>query len=96
MGCYTCAGGDHSARGFRSTASSLLNEEGAFEGDVMEETAAERLERHQAKRSKANCDPPANGRKIVKRTAERPGQAVTAFPNKSSSCNRNGDTVSAA
>jgi hypothetical protein len=47
MGCDTCAGGDHCARGFRSTASSLLNEEGAFEGDVMEETAAEWLERHQ-------------------------------------------------
>jgi hypothetical protein len=40
MGCDTCAGGDHCARGFRSTASGLLNEEGAFEGDVMEETLA--------------------------------------------------------
>jgi hypothetical protein len=36
----TCAGGDHCARGFRSTASSLLNEEGAFERDAMEETLA--------------------------------------------------------
>jgi hypothetical protein len=47
MGCHTRAGGDHCARGFRSTASSLLNEDGAFEGDVMKESAAERLERHQ-------------------------------------------------
>ena len=36
MGCDTGPGGDHCAHGFRSTASTLLNEEGAFDGDVVE------------------------------------------------------------
>ena len=35
MGCDTGPGGDHCADGFRSTASTLLNEEGAFDGDVV-------------------------------------------------------------
>jgi integrase len=36
MGYDTGPGGDHCAHGFRSTASTLLNEEGAFDGDVVE------------------------------------------------------------
>lgn len=36
MGYDTGPGGDHCAHGFRSTASTLLNEEGAFNGDVVE------------------------------------------------------------
>jgi hypothetical protein len=36
LGCDTGPGGDHCAHGFRSTASTLLNEEGAFVGDVVE------------------------------------------------------------
>jgi hypothetical protein len=36
MGRDTGSGGDHCAHGFRSTASTLLNEEGAFDDDVME------------------------------------------------------------
>ncbi len=36
MGCDTGPGGDHCADGFRSTASTRLNEEGAFDGDVVE------------------------------------------------------------
>lgn len=36
MGCDTGPGGDHYAHGLRSTASTLLNEEGAFDGDEME------------------------------------------------------------
>jgi hypothetical protein len=36
MGCDTGPGGDHRAHGFRSTASTLLNEEGAFDGHVVE------------------------------------------------------------
>ena len=35
MGYDTGPGGDHCAHGFRSTASTLLNEEGAFDGDVV-------------------------------------------------------------
>jgi hypothetical protein len=36
MGYETGLGGDHCAHGFRATASTLLNEEGAFDGDVVE------------------------------------------------------------
>ena len=36
MGYDTGPGGDHGAHGFRSTASTLRNEEGAFDGDVVE------------------------------------------------------------
>jgi hypothetical protein len=36
MSCDTGVGGDHRAHGFRSTASILLNEEGAFDGDAVE------------------------------------------------------------
>jgi hypothetical protein len=36
MGHETGPGGDHCAHGFRATASTLLNEEGAFDGDVVE------------------------------------------------------------
>ena len=36
MGCDTGPGGGHRAHGFRSTASTLLNEEGAFDGHVVE------------------------------------------------------------
>lgn len=36
MGRDTGSGGNHCAHGFRSTASTLLNEEGTFDGDVME------------------------------------------------------------
>jgi hypothetical protein len=36
LGRDTCPGGDHCAHGFRSTASSLLNEEGVFDSGVME------------------------------------------------------------
>src|SRR5882724_2189119 len=36
MGCDTGTGCDHCAHGLRSTASTLLNEEGAFDGDIVE------------------------------------------------------------
>jgi hypothetical protein len=36
MGCDTSPGDDHCAHGLRSTAFTLLNEEGAFDGDVAE------------------------------------------------------------
>ena len=36
LGYDTGPGGDHCAHGFRATASTLLNEEGAFDGDVVE------------------------------------------------------------
>ncbi len=40
MGYDDRSGGDHCAHGFRSTASTLLNEEGAFDGDVVESQLA--------------------------------------------------------
>ncbi|MCA6111158.1 hypothetical protein [Bradyrhizobium cenepequi] len=36
MGHDSGPGSDHCAHGFRSTASTLFNEEGAFNGDVVE------------------------------------------------------------
>ncbi|WP_147413636.1 hypothetical protein [Pseudorhodoplanes sinuspersici] len=44
MGYDTRPGGDHCAHGFRSTASTLLNEEGAFDGDVVEAQLAHEME----------------------------------------------------
>ncbi len=44
MGYATGPGGDHCAHGFRSTASTLLNEEGAFDGDVVEAQLAHHTE----------------------------------------------------
>jgi len=45
MGYDTGPGGDHCAHGFRSTASTLLNEEGAFDGDVVEAQLAHDTEK---------------------------------------------------
>ena len=45
MGCDTGPGGDHCAHGFRSTASTLLNKEGAFDGDVVEAQLAHDTEK---------------------------------------------------
>jgi hypothetical protein len=45
MGCDTGPGGDHCAHGIRSTASTMLNEEGAFDGDVMEAQLAHDTEK---------------------------------------------------
>jgi integrase len=50
MGCYTGPGGDHCAHGFRSTASTLLNEEGAFDGDVVEAQLAHDTEEKKRRR----------------------------------------------
>jgi hypothetical protein len=59
---------------------------------TMKEAAAEWLERHQD--GKAKHDPTAEGSRSV--PPARPGQAVTAFSNKSSSCSGNGDTLSSS
>jgi hypothetical protein len=45
MGCDTAPSGDHCAHGFRSTASPLLNEEGAFDGDVVKAQLAHDAEK---------------------------------------------------
>jgi hypothetical protein len=45
VGCNTGPGGDYCAHGLRSTASTLLNEEGAFDGDVVEVQTAHDTEK---------------------------------------------------
>ena len=50
MGYATGPGGDHCAHGFRSTASTLLNEEGAFDGDVVESQLAHDTEEKKRRR----------------------------------------------
>jgi hypothetical protein len=44
-GLLYCPGGDHCAHGFHSTASTPLNEEGAFDGDVVEAQLAHDTEK---------------------------------------------------
>jgi integrase len=50
MGYDTGPGGDHCAHGFRSTASTLLNEEGVFDGDVVEDQLAHETEEKKRRR----------------------------------------------
>jgi len=50
MGYATGPGGDHCAHGFRSTASTMLNEEGAFDGDVVESQLAHVTEEKKRRR----------------------------------------------
>jgi integrase len=50
MGYDTGPGGHHCAHGFRSTASTLLNEEGAFDGDVVEAQLAHDTEEKKRRR----------------------------------------------
>jgi integrase len=50
IGYATGPGGDHCAHGFRSTASTLLNEEGAFDGDVVEAQLAHDTEEKKRRR----------------------------------------------
>ena len=45
MGCDTGPSGDHCAQGLRSTASTLLNEEGAFDGDEVKAQLADDTEK---------------------------------------------------
>ena len=50
MGYDTGPDGDHGVHGFRSTASTLLNEEGAFDGDVVEARLAHHTEEKKRRR----------------------------------------------
>jgi len=52
LGCDTGPGGDHCAHGFRSTASTLLNEEGAFDSDVVEVQLAHDTEKKRRRRTR--------------------------------------------
>ena len=50
MGYDTGPGGDHCAHGFRSTGDTLLNEEGLFEGDVVEAQLSHETDEKKKKR----------------------------------------------
>ncbi len=50
MGCNIGPGGDHCAHGFRSTALTLLNQEGASHRDVVEAQLAHDLEEKRRRR----------------------------------------------
>ena len=50
MGYDTGPGGDHCAHGLRSTASTLLNEEGAFDGNIVEAQLADDTEKKKRRR----------------------------------------------
>jgi hypothetical protein len=55
MGCDTGRGGGHCAHGFRATASTLLNEEGAFGGDVVEAQLAHGTEKKAPAARRGGC-----------------------------------------
>jgi hypothetical protein len=58
MGCDAGPGGDPCAHGFHSTASTLLSEEGAFDGDVAEVQLAHDTEK-KAPVARTACGAPA-------------------------------------
>jgi integrase len=62
MGCDTGRGGGHCAHGFRATASTLLNEEGAFGGDVVEAQLAHGREKKAPAARRGGAAPPQQGR----------------------------------
>jgi integrase len=62
MGYDTGPGGDHCAHGFRSTASALLNEEGAFDGDVVEAQLAHDTEEKAPAARRSGAAPAWQGR----------------------------------
>ena len=61
MGCDTGPGGDHCAHGFRSTASTLLNEEGAFDGDIVEAQLAHDTEKKAPAARRGSAAPAGKG-----------------------------------
>jgi general stress protein YciG len=62
MGYDTGPGGDHCAHGFRSTASTLFNEEGAFDGDVVEAQLAHDTEQKAPAARRGGAAPAWQGR----------------------------------
>ena len=56
MGYDTGPGGDHCAHGFRSSASTLLNEEGVFDGDVVEAQLAHETDEKREGAATRLCD----------------------------------------
>ena len=75
MGCDTSPGDDHCAHGFRSTASTLLNEEGAFDGDVVETQLAHDTEKKSAGGAARWC-----GASLARATRTRSAASITVRP----------------
>ena len=81
MGYDTGPGGDHCAHGFRSTASTLLNEEGAFDGDVVEPQLAYDTEEKSAGGETRWC-----GASLARATRTRSAASITVRPIGPSAC----------
>jgi integrase len=62
MGYDTGPGGDHCAHGFRSSASTLLNEEGAFDGDAVEAQLAHEMDEKRGVPRRCGAAPAYQGR----------------------------------
>ncbi|HLG83560.1 MAG TPA: hypothetical protein VKY22_21300 [Bradyrhizobium sp.] len=62
MGCDTGPGGDHCAHGLRSTASTLLNEEGAFDSNIVEAQLAHDTEKKSPAARRGGAAPAWQGR----------------------------------
>src|SRR5712691_3524768 len=72
MGYDTGPGGDHCAHGFRSSASTLLNEEGVFDGDVVEAQLAHDTEKKSAGGATRWC-----GASLARATRTRSAASIT-------------------
>ncbi len=81
MGYDTGPGGDHCVRGFRSTASTLLKEEGAFDGDVVEAQLAHDTEEKSAGGATRWC-----GASLARATRTRSAASITVRPIGPNSC----------
>jgi hypothetical protein len=74
MGC-TGPGGDHGAYAFRSTVSILLNEEGTFDGDVVEVQLAHDADEKSAGGATSWC-----GASLAKATRTRSAASIAVRP----------------
>ena len=81
MGCDTGPGGDHCAHGFRSTASTLLNEEGAFDGNVVEAQLAHDTEKKSAGGATRWCSA-----SLARATRTRSAATITVRPIGPNAC----------
>ena len=81
MGYDTGPGGDHCAHGFRSTASTLFNEEGAFDGDVVEARLAHDREEKSAGGATRWCRA-----SLARATRTRSAASITVRPNGPNAC----------
>jgi integrase len=81
MGYDTGPGGDHCAHGFRSSASTLLNEEGAFDGDVVEAQLA-----HERTKKRGGAATRWCGASLPRATKTRFAASTTGQPIGANAC----------